>query len=284
MTAKGRLRSIARTRALDALGTWDRVSGRAEVALRRPRVHFVYLHGVPPQELERFGALVDQLAESHEFVSHSQAVDLVMSGAETGHPIVSISFDDGFLSNVEAARSLQQRGISGCFFLPSDFIGTTDLDEARRFFRTSEGVETAMSWDDVEWLLSTGHEVGNHTRHHPDLSTTPVEQLTDEIGRSREVLRNHTGTEVPHFAWPLGRLQHMTPLAARTVFETGHKSCASAIRGAHVNPSRTTRPCLRRDHIMTSWPSSHVRHFLANSAQRASAADNEWPESWDVLS
>lgn len=284
MSLRSRARATARKRALDLLGARDSWTGRTRAALARPRVHMIYLHGVPRDELDRFRTLIDHLSAGHDFVSHSEAVSMITSGRTPTVPTMSISFDDGFISNVEAAKVLAERGISGCFFLPPDFIGTRDTAAAHRYFRTKEGVETAMSWDDVDGLLAEGHEVGNHTRRHHNLATLDAAQTEDEIAGGREVLRSRTGAAIDHFAWPLGRFQHFTEKAARSVYSAGHSSCASAVRGAHPASHPVDRPCLRRDHIMTSWPMSHTLHFLTSSALGASNGDNAWPVGWDVAS
>lgn len=272
------VRDIARHVALDILATGLRLrTGRG--ALSRPRVHFLYLHSVPPAELGRFRGLLSRLVEHHDLVSYSEAVRLVRGPGHLARPAICFSFDDGFLSNVAAASELENFGTTACFFVPTGFVGCRSISEARQFFRTEMGVdESAMSWSDLEMLVKRGHEIGSHTVSHRVLAELSSQEVAEEIGSAREHLRRRLG-QGDHFAWPRGRFAHFSPEAAHRVREAGHLSCASAERGSHrvLTVSREDL-CIRRDHVMTSWPLRHIEYFLAKSAMRAGQAS--WPEGW----
>lgn len=284
LKATGRLRETARSIALDVLSGRDQVTGLFESSTTRPRVHFLYFHSVPSPELPQFSALLDVLQRKHTFISHSVAAKKV-AGGDIDRPYLSISFDDGFASNVAAARILSERAISACFFIPTNFIGIHDVVEARRFFRTSRGIdESAMTWGEIESLLSQGHEIGNHTEKHRNLSELSVAELEQEIGGASETLLRRLGERPTHFAWPYGTFEHAGPDVPRITLQTGHSTCASAERGAHMVSTRAGEqiPCLRRDHIMSSWPLRHSLYFIARSARTATPATNEFPPGWLV--
>ena len=277
------VRTSTRRLALDALADrWVR-SGRVEAGFARPRVHFLYLHAVPEDEEPRFQGLLDRLTETHDLVSHSRAVQLLTAG-DVSRPTVSFSFDDGFASNYRTARMLEEYGTVGMFFVPTSFIGTTTVDQARQLFGYSQHIdEPAMTWAQLEDLRGRGHEVGNHTRTHPNVATLSDDQVREEIHGAAEILRERLG-ECRHFAWPFGRWGHFSPDAARIVFESGHESCASAERGAHAVTHRRAAEtvCLRRDHLMTSWPLRHLEYFIARASLRSDASSNAWPE-WEAV-
>ncbi len=280
---RSRARSLARHAALDVLGLLDTATGSQRQDLTRPRVHFPYLHSVPAHEEERFRALLSDLRRTHEFIGYSDAVDRVLRG-DIDRPYMAFSFDDGFASNTRTARILEEFDTRGCFFVATRFIGTPTVEKARELFGYSEGIdEPAMTWTDLESLLSRGHEIGNHTMRHRPLSHLPPDQVIEEIAGAAENLRGHLG-QVDHFAWPFGRYSHFSPVARDAVFAAGHRSCASAERGSHV-PDFSGSPstlCLRRDHLMTRWPLAHSRRFLAKSAKHARAGDQGFPADWDV--
>lgn len=276
---RARSRARARGAALDLMAFQGRMRGTTTAGLSVPRVHFVYLHDVPEHELERFDRLVGRLAEHHELVSYSEAVRR-LSAPALEYPSLTFSFDDGFASNVGAGRVLGRRGVSACFFLPTGFIGCRQVSEARRFFRTAEGVdEPAMTWGDVERLVAGGHEVGNHTVNHMTLAHLSLSQVEDEIEGARAELLRRLGV-ADHFAWPRGRFEHTSAEAVRAVYQTGHWTCASAERGSHEPGRSVARPCIRRDHLMTSWPLRHAAYFVARSAWRR--GDGSWPTGWDI--
>lgn len=282
MTALPRLRSAARHVALDALAARESFRARSSEPLLRPRVHLLYLHGVPGAEMASFLELIDELALTHQFIAHREAVRRIATG-EVDRPYMSISFDDGFASNLMVGHELALRGISACFFVTTQFIGTTDVNDARRFFGTSVGVdEGAMTWGDVERLVEEGHEIGNHTRVHPNLSRLTEQQVYDEIEGAAVDLQEHLGARPAHFAWPYGRFIHASAEVPRVVSQTGHTSCASAERGAHVSRAAdvNTMPCLRRDHVMSSWPNRHSKYFIRAGARAAKNQNSEFPERW----
>ena len=278
-----RARGAARHVALDVLAVRARRAGRIEESLARPRVHLPYLHAVPPGEEPRLRELLAVLATTHTFISYSEAVDRIRRG-DIDRPYMAFSFDDAFASNARTARILEEVGTTGMFFVPPGFLGTPTVAEARAFYGFSQGVdEPAMTWADVEGLVARGHEVGNHTLDHEVMSWVDEDRVREEVAEGADSLRSRLG-EVTHFAWPRGRFHHFTEGAARTVFETGHTSCASAERGAHVVGATGTVEalCLRRDHLMTSWPLRHALYLLARSAERADGSSNAWPQDWHV--
>ena len=280
-TVRSSARKALRHVALDAFSVTGRVTRRAKRDVTRPRVHFLYLHAVPVAEIPKFRDLVARVAEDHELVPYSKAVVMLAAGQQP-RPTVTFSFDDGFVSNIEAASVLEDFGTTGCFFVPTGFVGCRTVSEARQFYGMSEGVdEIAMTWSDLETLVGHGHEIGNHTVQHRVISQLSELELHDEIAHAREILKSRLG-QGDHFAWPWGRFGHFTPHAASVVFDTGHASCASAERGAHLasSSSEQGRRCIRRDHLMTSWPMRHNLHFVSSGARNA--GKGAWPEGWAV--
>lgn len=282
---KTRVRAGARSLALDTLSTWRSLSGKNAETLKRPRVYFPYLHDVPRHEEGAFGDFVSLLSDSHTFVSYSEAVDRVVNGP-IDKPYVAFSFDDGFASNVSVARILEEHGTTGCFFIPPGFIDSRlPTIEAMKEFGFAEGTcEASMTWIDLEGMKARGHEIGNHTMNHRTLSAISDHEMADEISYGAERIREVLG-ECHHFAWPRGRFSHFSAAAARTVFETGHDSCASAERGSHIEPldGDARLLCVRRDHIMTSWPLRHSKYFVGQGSEKGSALLNHWPNGWSVM-
>ena len=193
-------RQVARHGALDALSAVWRATGRQRRAVEAPRVHFPYLHAVPEPEEARFRQLLELgPARTHTFVTYPEAVDRVLTG-RVDRPYLAFSFDDGFASNVRTARILEEYDARACFFVVTDFLGTPTLSGAREFFGYANAIdEPAMTWSDVEDMKARGHEIGNHTRTHRQISDLSPERVHDEIGTAAETLRRRLG-RVEHFA------------------------------------------------------------------------------------
>ncbi len=284
MPAKRKLRLGARRLALDMLSAAASIEGTTQRTLLRPRIHFVYLHDIPPGEESELRAFLSYLSRNHHFVSHAEAVKRLLNGP-IDKPYVSFSFDDGFKSNVGAARVLEDFGTVGCFFIPPGFIDTKlGTAEAMRAFGFARGTcEPPMSWRDLEQLKSNGHEIANHTMNHKMLAGLSSQEVVDEINFGAERIRDVLG-DCRHFAWPRGRFEHFNGDAASAVYESGHVSCSSAERGSHTvqHQADLRLLCIRRDHEMTSWPQRHRTYFVHRSSKRSNQAMNLFPESWSI--
>jgi peptidoglycan/xylan/chitin deacetylase (PgdA/CDA1 family) len=112
-----------------------------------------------------------------------------VTAAET---TVSVTFDDGDLSQFALAfqRGLQPRNMRGTFF-----ITTGDV----------EGGPGFVTWSDVSTLAANGQDVGGHTVHHIDLTSSSYtqQQKIDEVCDGRQALIDH-GLSPVSFAYPFG--------------------------------------------------------------------------------
>jgi peptidoglycan/xylan/chitin deacetylase (PgdA/CDA1 family) len=272
---------VARYLAITSLAGLYKLSGRMSF-LTRNRIQFIYLHHIFKDEEEAFRSVLRHLSRTHSLISYSEAIARLWRG-EIDRPYVCVSFDDGLKSCLQAARIMDEFGVSGCFFICPSIIGETDHQKLKDFcIRKLTLPPTEMlTWDDVETLLSAGHEIGSHTMSHQVLSRISQEQIVEEVAGSYECLTRRLGS-VKHFAWPEGRFFHFSANAARVVFDVGFQSCASAERGCHVARLETGLRglCIRRDYIAAKWPLSHIAYFLASNSQSASDKHNHWPDGW----
>jgi peptidoglycan/xylan/chitin deacetylase (PgdA/CDA1 family) len=233
---------------------------------RRSGVRIVHYHHVFDDEREAFARQLDFLASAFEPVSLSEAVGRLRDDRVGGREVV-VTFDDGFRNQfANAAAVLAERGWSACFFLVTDFIGATSSADAARLcrerFHLPRPVEP-MSWAHADALVRQGHEVGSHTRTHPDLTSIPLADVYEELAGARAELERRLGLAPEHFSAPYGdsgRFSGAVSDAARTA---GYASCATAQRG--LNSGLADVYALRRHHLEASWPLAHVRYFLGSA-------------------
>ena len=251
--AAWRARAAARRGALAAL---------SRIPRRRPRgVRIVHYHFVFEDELGAFERQLQWFRSEFEPVSLTQAVERLARGEVGGDELV-VTFDDGFRNQRRAAPILASAGFGACFFLISRFVDMA-RDGVARFCHDTlhlpRPVEP-LSWDDVGRLATGGHEIGSHTRTHPELTTLSPSSLADELSGSKRELEERIASPVRHFSAPYGdpgRFSDAVSLAAR---EAGYESCATAQRGINRHGSDVYR--LRRDHLAAGWPLHEVRYFL----------------------
>ena len=142
--------------------------------------------------------------------------------------MVTITFDDGFVSNLEeAAPAMRELDCRAINYLVADRIGKTSDWEA------AEGGEARPLMDDAQirdWLAA-GHWIGAHTCTHPRLSRIPRDRAKEEIVSSRKKLEDMFGTAIEHFAYPYGDYDEAVVDLVR---EAGFKAAVTMDRG--VNP------------------------------------------------
>lgn len=104
---------------------------------------------------------------------------------------VSINFDDGWLSAYQNAIPI----LDTAGFKSNQFIVTS---------RMFDGFAAYVKVPQILAMQSSGHEIGAHTRTHPNLTTLTPEQAQLEISSSRDDLIAIGATPVNYFAFPEG--------------------------------------------------------------------------------
>jgi peptidoglycan/xylan/chitin deacetylase (PgdA/CDA1 family) len=110
-------------------------------------------------------------------------------------PII-LTFDDGYLDNYENAfPALQERGMTGTFFIITDFadMAATDPDYARY-----------ATWDLLREMDAAGMELGSHSRNHPDLKGKDADYLVWQALGSSQTLAANLGKKPRVFCYPSG--------------------------------------------------------------------------------
>lgn len=145
----------------------------------------------------------------------------------TGHLV--ITFDDGYRDNFETAASeLERRRLPACFFIATEFIGSTRVP----WWDAELGIASRwMSWDEVRALSERGFEIGAHTMNHVDLGIVEGDDAVREIVGSRHRLARELGDATTLFSYPFGRSHQITPDNRAAVRDAGFQCCLSAYGG-----------------------------------------------------
>lgn len=138
---------------------------------------------------------------------------------------VVITFDDGTSDFwTEAKPTLERYGFRATLFVVTGFVGTEsgwDRD-------VGEPSRPLLSWAQIEELHRDGFEIASHSHTHRPFTGLTLEEVREELSRSRTVLRDRLG-EAPEFvAYPRGAY---APEHKRIALETGYAgACAVALR------------------------------------------------------
>ncbi len=168
--------------------------------------------------------------------------------------VVGLTFDDGFLNNMQALPILQEFGFTATLFaIPGLLGGINEWDRPAGIqLKPLMQVEHLQAW------LAAGMEIGSHTYNHVDLTECDAQQAHHEIDGSRRALESLLGCAIESFCFPYGRLrdEHIDMVRA------AHYTSACTCEMRRVQPGTDM---LRLPRI-TAWSTSPIPLFLARVA------------------
>lgn len=118
----------------------------------------------------------------------------IVNRVDTDEPVVALTFDDGPtpVYTAEVQKTLSDRGVKATFFLM--------------------GVDAERHMAETQAIVSAGHEIGNHTFNHDDMTWADEAKAADEIERTDAAIRAAGyGGEI-HFRPPFGKKLFGLPL------------------------------------------------------------------------
>lgn len=253
------------------------------------RLRVLLYHDIASLEQKRFAAQIRWLKKTWNFVTPESFAAMV-SGLEPIHGYnLLLTLDDGFASNrVVAEQILNPMGIKAIFFVVSAFIDTKEYHEARYFIsqHIHPGISLSdvpahwrnMKWNDLAYLIETGHTIGAHARTHARLSELrQTDELEAEIIDSADVLEHNLGVKIEHFAYPFGNLNSFSP-AALAIARRRFSFIYSGLRGD--NACGAPPWALRRDAIAPDNSLGLVGALLEGGADIIYSRDIATFESW----
>jgi len=138
----------------------------------------------------------------------------------------SLTFDDGFVDNLETLASLlEAEAATATVFVPTGWLGQTHP------YAPQTRVMTA---DEVRALHGRGLEIGAHTHDHPDLTALDRDAALEELTRGKRELEELIGAPVDTLAYPFGRADDETRAVAREAGFTA--ACRTSGQGNWSDP------------------------------------------------
>jgi peptidoglycan/xylan/chitin deacetylase (PgdA/CDA1 family) len=115
--------------------------------------------------------------------------------------VVGLTFDDGYLDNIEHALPLLKKyGYTATCYIISGLLGQHNIWEVAK-----GGTRKAlMTETDVLLWKESGMEVGAHTTEHADLVTCHRDEVNRQVKACKAELEALIGTKVSAFAYPYG--------------------------------------------------------------------------------
>ena len=178
-----------------------------------------------PARLRRFCAF---LSRHFQVVRLETLVERLASGGDLSG-LAAVTFDDGYAEAFErAAPVLRELGLPACFFIVTDFVGTSRPAPWDR----ERGIASRwMDWPQVRSLSRQGFEIGAHTRGHLDLARLSRDGARAEILGSKLRLERELGRAVRLFSFPFGGRENTSAAVRELVREAGFSCCVAAHGG-----------------------------------------------------
>jgi peptidoglycan/xylan/chitin deacetylase (PgdA/CDA1 family) len=153
-------------------------------------------------------------------------------GDHAARLVISVTFDDSYSSQLEAAAILEAHGLRGTFYVNSPRLheGSANAGTSQFF-----GVADALA------LQARGHELGGHTLSHPSLTALPEAERAREIVADRAQLLA-LGLQARSFAYPLGDVEADDPSLGRSVLEIARSSGYTSARDTNGFPLGSCEP------------------------------------------
>lgn len=234
------------------------------------RAQVINFHGTPAAQMATLRAQLEWVRERFAVLDLDAFAGVLRSKARLDRPAMLLTFDDGIASNYHvAAPLLEAMEMRGVFFVNPGFAELRG-EAARAFHMERLRENPAASLGPEDWtpmnpkqigeLAKRGHAIGNHTYSHADLSRTPASDLEHQIVRSRDRLREWTGTAVDSFAWTY-RWDAITP-AAWEMARAAHPLCFAPCSGA-VRPGWSRPDLIWRTHMESDYPEWEYRFIYS---------------------
>jgi len=209
---------------------------RAALAEDRVPVAIVFYHRVADDRANswtvsnrNFVRQIRWLARHFDLISLEEAQRRIRSRANR-RPCVSITFDDGYAENCQAAIPLLIKERIPCtYFVTLRNILTGDPFEHDRCMGNRFAPNTM---EQLGAMAAAGIDIGAHTYSHPDLATIDdPKRLRYEVASAGEDLQQTLGHPVRYFAFPFGQHRNLNPAAFQIAYEAGYDAVCSAYGG-----------------------------------------------------
>jgi peptidoglycan/xylan/chitin deacetylase (PgdA/CDA1 family) len=152
-----------------------------------------------------------------------------------GHRYIVISFDDGYSDNIDVALPLLDAyGFKATFFVVAGMV----KNEQRMATRTGHMLyphRLMMNCGDLRQLCKDGMEVGSHGWSHQQatrINGGSIQDFSEELIRSKNLLEDITGSPVHSFSYPNGQRGAFSDETRKQIMRNGYLTASTTIWGA----------------------------------------------------
>lgn len=200
--------------------------------VKKDHIYVINYHSTYPEFNENFVKQINLYKKYFEIIS----VDEILKNKKSNKPKLIITFDDGHVSNFQAAQILKKNHVNATFFIPFNFIfREVNNDFEKEFLITTKKFnilsnkkldkknnykKLSLNIEDLLKLKNMNFEIGCHTMNHIRLGKNLEKDiLYEEIVTSKSALEKKLDITIKSFAWVIGDLKSYSFKAAKLIKE-----------------------------------------------------------------
>ncbi|WP_452221584.1 polysaccharide deacetylase family protein [Lacinutrix salivirga] len=246
-------------------------------------IQFLYFHYIYDDEIENAEKIISWIANNFKVISYTEATERIKNNTIDDY-YICFSSDDGLKSNLVASQIFKKHNISCCFFINPETISNREVSFHNMVCTERLGVPLTeiLTWEDVNTLIEEGHEIGNHSLDHKVQGDLTPEEFKQDFDKSTKALNNKLENKIKHYAFPRGHFKYFKKAYLNTVYELGYSTCATAVRGCHINQKTNTidkNIAIRRDVVVFKEPLRFVKYFLRKAQKKAHVDNTYWEKT-----
>jgi len=144
-------------------------------------------------------------AEHFEVLTVSEGLARLLAGKDAGEKSLVLTFDDGYEDFFHYAFPiLQKHGIYATVFLPTSYIGKTNIWNPKANYICNH-----LTWRQIQKMAEWGIEFGAHSCKHHSLIKYEPSKVIDEIIEPINILEQVLGVRPISFSYPYGVYNNM---------------------------------------------------------------------------
>jgi len=187
----------------------------------------------------KFNKLIKALTRDWHIITPNEFFHLLDNNIKVSKPTLLITFDDGFRNNLKILSILDDYSISALFFICP---GLVELESrnllfsffSKKQFRIKSNYEEIklLNWDDLRFIQSKGHSIGNHSSFHYQVNRLLIRELQEDVSLSKNLLLKNLefNKSFDSFSYPFGGVNHIN-LSSLKYLSKSFKYVFSGIRG-----------------------------------------------------
>ncbi len=231
--------------AATGVGAVDGLHERTLVVLMYHKVNGVDGNTVtvPPTAFDEQMAQVGELG--YTVVPLDDVLDHYVDHRPLPERAVLITFDDGYLDNLDhAVPILQRHGYPAVLFAPIGYLGAKRPLPHDEHLAGRGIVNRTLDWSQLAELEAGGVRVESHGIGHRPLADLEVDEAAREITLSKLRLEEALGRPIRAFAYVKGSEAHYRPVHLSLLRQAGYDVAFTSIsggNGSHTDPLQLHR-------------------------------------------